>query len=231
MFKNLIFNKNKNRRFELDKWRTQMKELDENLAQKRKKKELFRESRKKHHLLSTVALPGVYNSPFHPNNDHKQIEDRMRANRPKPGEKSYAPKLDKFMLYEFQKPPKTLPPLDLKKIQGPFKSPEVVYQQKLKEIDNLIQGNYKSVDDTRKILLDKESASVLAGPWKVEMGHAKAKYELYERTMASNEEFVDKWRIDMRGHRDYLPEKWLDKNFLNAVSPVPIFSELNNPYS
>lgn len=222
--------KNQIIRFELDNWRTQMNELDEKLRRKREKKQLFIEARRKHHLLSTVALPGVYNSPFRPDDAHKRIEGRMRASRPKHGEKAHRPKLDKFELYEApRKPPKTLPPL--KKVQGPFKSPEVVRQQRLKEIGNLIQGDFRSVDEQRKALLRSESAQVLAGPWKMDMGVAKVKYELYDPTTLTNENFVDKWRHVSRTHRDYKPEKWLGKNFYNSVKPVAIFSDLNNPYS
>jgi len=222
--------KNQIIRYELDNWRTQMDELDQELARKREKKQMFIEARRKHHLLSTVRQPGIYNSPFRPNDAHKRIEDRMRASRPKKGKKSHQPKLDRFALYETpKKPPKTLPPL--KKVQGPFKDPEVVRQQRLKEIDNLIQGDYRSVDEKRKILLRSESAQVLAGPWKVDMAVAKVKYELYEPGSLTNENFVDRWRHASRTHRDYQPEKWLGKNFLNATKPVAIFSELNNPYS
>jgi len=225
--------KNQVVRYELDEWRRNLDEANYNTDLRKHQEQLIIEAKRKHFMLSTVQIPGIYNSPFRQSSKNKDIEKQMKACRPIPGENLYKVKpSDPFKGCVEPLPtnfPQKLPPINTKKIQGPFKDSVTVYQQKHKPLGTSIRGNFDSVDQERVKTILSENSKILAGRWRVDKWNKDIEYK-YERFLHGQTVYKDSHKHDREGFRMINQKSWKGKRFINTLSSVPIFSEFGKTY-
>uniref|UniRef100_A0A803JVS4 Spermatogenesis associated 17 n=1 Tax=Xenopus tropicalis TaxID=8364 RepID=A0A803JVS4_XENTR len=150
-------------RKELDKYadiksREQAKKKMEN-----EEREKEYHARKMHYLLSTEQVPGIYNSPYRPFPDSMEIrlqKARPLSHKDRPMEKPENPDLlysdcrDAFSFPIMQ----PLPPIGMKRPQGPFRDTAEVLQQRYKPLEPTLRvaTSISSVEEAREELKRQE---------------------------------------------------------------------------
>lgn len=230
--------KNQIVRYELEAWKEHNDAMTAKQAAEEGERELMEEARREHHLRSTKQNPGVYNSPFDATKHDR--ERRLIMARPRRGDPPVPRKVrdqnqgcvdDTEPPQLFLHAPITLPPLDERKLQGPFRSRQVVYNQRYRPLNPtvLVSNPYESLKEARKALKAAENAAIVVEErWRPSFPYDHP----YEKTMFGAERYKGGPRkINRKQFREENRNKWVgDESFRNIVPPVPIFERINDTY-
>lgn len=228
---NALAVKNQIVRYELDEWQQEREEITLKKEMAKRNRLLMREARSKHHLRSTIQNPGVFNSPYR--DQPSEMEKLLIQNKPKVGERAFKPKrpdpfegcVDPTKPELFLQAPTQLPPLDDRKLQGPFKDRSTVRRQRYRPLEPtlLVDSSYDALRKAREELLRREDAKIVIDQ---EWAPATMAQRQYERTINS----IPQWKQNDPSFRDENPTKWIAHKFKNTVAPIPQFRQFNNTY-
>ncbi|XP_064603382.1 spermatogenesis-associated protein 17-like [Liolophura sinensis] len=186
-------------------------------------------ARKTHHLVSTIAMPGIYNSPFRPY--PMDMEYLLQSVKPLPVEKKSSPEHSydpSWKGYNLPRP-QQLPPLP-QKPQGPFREPADVQKQRYKPFQQSlrVETSFTSLEQARQALKNKEWVDRVNDDIFMPFSKGTDQYQplLHSSSMYGHIPYGTK----------YFREEHIDKfvvkqNFKSLVPPIPIFEKLNDTYS
>ncbi|KAE8600482.1 hypothetical protein XENTR_v10013273 [Xenopus tropicalis] len=221
-------------RKELDKYadiksREQAKKKMEN-----EEREKEYHARKMHYLLSTEQVPGIYNSPYRPFPDSMEIrlqKARPLSHKDRPMEKPENPDLlysdcrDAFSFPIMQ----PLPPIGMKRPQGPFRDTAEVLQQRYKPLEPTLRvaTSISSVEEAREELKRQEWRRGVhdKGFAPFSSFHKTKGYDPLIHTSSDYKQISFVTRAEQ-------PEKWVaKKDFRTVFTPVPLFDKFGKMYS
>jgi len=222
-------------KFEIDEWCNQCDFNNEKQRVSSEEKDMLIKARSQHYLLSTHQIRGIYNSPFL--KKPSQMEILLRKAKPKLSEISKErKKRDKWQgcvdpdcnTDKILQIPQCLPPLDERKIQGPFKDRYQVYQQRHKPLNPSlrVQTDFNSLQRERNLMIRENDSKLLSDKkWDNSLDRSLK----YERRILSLTQFDDK--LMKTSYRDENKSKWITKDlFKTTVPPIPVFRNLNKTY-
>lgn len=202
---------------------------DQQEIQIRKEKEesayqrLLTDAKSKHHLISTFVTPGVFKSPF---KDYpEEMEYRLQAVRPLVASQKRSEELTTRKQQKNKE--KELPPLTGPKPQGPFKDPQQVLEQRLRQFDPTlrVQTSFFSTLEARNAMRGVEWAT-------------RVNDEKFKPFSKTQEPYVPLHHTSTAfGAVAYGTQKFRDeplasrKGFTTVVAPVPLFDKFNKTYS
>jgi len=228
--------KNQIVRYELDEWRQVLDQTAQQKEHEKRERELKKQARAQHYLLSTKQMPGVFYSYY----GLSEMEKRLIENKPRVGErrKSQRKTVDKWdgcveppQPFQLQAPAE-LPPLDARKLQGPFREAEEIRKQRYKPLQPSIrvQTSYLSLQKARKILFDSEDAKRITDePWRVAPKAHVRKEAMYELSLNASQKYNGRISETQFRHQD-LSKSITNERFNTLVPPIPLFDRLNETY-
>ncbi|XP_070577450.1 spermatogenesis-associated protein 17-like [Ptychodera flava] len=218
--------------------RQELSEYTEQMALERQQKEqeeaqrkLEAEASRKHYLISTEVVPGIYNSPFKPYPD--EMEYILRSVQPRPPDKPKPKRENRSGIIIPESPPlpltEPLPPIG-QKLQGPFRMPAEVQKQRYKKLQPTlrVQTSFTSVEEAREAMKAKEWVMRVNDNIFVPFTRRHRGYDPLLHTTSAY------------GHLPYgtryfreedLEQHITDQRFRGVVSPIPVFEKLNDTYS
>ncbi|XP_066451175.1 spermatogenesis-associated protein 17 isoform X2 [Eleutherodactylus coqui] len=192
-----------------------------------------RGARRMHYLLSTEQIAGVFNSPYRPYPD--EMEFRLKRAKPlshreHPREDSdghYADWSDCRHPYSF---PMTqpLPPIGLKKPQGPFRDPAEVFQQRYKPLEPTLRvaTPFTSLEEAREELQRQE--------WRKGFQEERfAPFSSFHKNKPYKPLLHTSTEYKLTAHFRYEDQvKWISrKDFQTIFTPIPLFDKYGRTYS
>jgi len=206
-----------------EKARDERRRLDEeaNNAHRR----LVSDAKSKHHLISTYAIPGVFNNPHRAN--PQEMEYRLKAVTPllateKMREDNDRQKMDK----KREKKELKLPPLPAKP-QGPFKSPKTVHIQRHKPLSPSlrVESSYFCQNEAREAMVAEEWVNRVHDERFNHVGNINQPYQpLLHTSTPYHQQMVAVVRETSK-------DKWISsQDFKTLVPPVPLFDKFNKVY-
>ena len=225
--------------------KSELEELKEQLdvEERRRKQEKLEEelqyvARKNHYLLSTHQIRGIYNSPFR--KSPHEMELRLREARPLDRGSRKPPKefdtcgvVDDSPLPIKPHPPKDpLPPIDRKRLQGPFKPPNVVLKQRYKPLNPSLRvsTDFESLVVARDQMKRKEWTQRIQNLPFLPFSRKSVSYQplLHSQSEYHDRDFPDK----LFCIRKEEPQKHVTTDRMRTVvSPIPIFEKFGETYS
>ncbi|KAM7436053.1 spermatogenesis-associated protein 17 [Porites harrisoni] len=230
------------------------KELEEFAIKSEKEKDMKRElqekfaketrARKTHYLISTHQVPGVYNSPFYPPNPSaKEIElrnvrplnhrsrQRLKAQLPSDAAEILNQSRNvRTLSRESKSIP--LPPISMstaQKMQGPFRTPDEVWQQRHKPLNPTLRvaTSYFSAEDARSDMKADEWVSRLIDDKFLPFTHRDRPYEplLHTTAQYGSLPYGTKHFREEDKERRITPSR-----FQTVVSPIPVFEQFGKTY-
>jgi len=236
---NALLIKNESVREHLNKVKIEKeKELENQLADKELAATLY-ENRKNHYLLSTQVSRGIYNSPSKPRPD-KEVALRQSVPLSQTERELLKQQKEECFLITATGIPKanvmskknfTLPPLTTKKkLQGPFREPVKVQQQRFKELQPTLRvaTQFKSVDSARTLLRQDEWTKRVIDQ---SFLPATKRNESYISSLHTTSSFR-RLKYGNEHFREVSPVKQMHhpKDFQRHVSPIPVFDQLGKTY-
>ncbi|XP_076463447.1 spermatogenesis-associated protein 17-like [Babylonia areolata] len=221
--------KNEIIRSELAEFAEQQDVVQKRIEEHRERLKLEREARKKHHLISTEVIPGIYNSPFLPFPTEQEYILRSVKPLPHPKKSSSKTQFDPAWVGYNEKLPKQLPPL-AKRLQGPFRQPADVQKQRYKPFQPTLRvaTDFYSLDKAREILKAEEWVSRYNDTLFQPFTRRSVPYEplLHTTSKFGHLPYGSKYfrEADLSKHVANKPFKML-------VPPIPVFEKLNDTYS
>ncbi|XP_062506721.1 spermatogenesis-associated protein 17-like [Corticium candelabrum] len=194
-------------------------QLNHKLAMERRRREeeiLHEEARRTHYLLSTVVLPGVYNSPKKP---QVEREERLRKSRPRSRD---------HLVFKEGGEPIHLPPL-VPKVQGPFRSPDEVQRQQHKPLQPTLRvsTDFYCVEKARVAIQNAEWVARIQDKEFTPFSHIQQRYEpllhtksSYQRPAYGTLHFRETSSSNIKGR----------KRFATLVPSIPLFDQFNKTY-
>ncbi|KFP76640.1 Spermatogenesis-associated protein 17, partial [Acanthisitta chloris] len=219
-------------RSELQRY-TEMKEYEEKMKDlEKKEKEMKYQARKMHYLLSTEQIAGIYNS--------SPMELLLRNSKPLNHRKQQKKSPFAYELHDWptcKKPPafvtaNSLPPVDRKRPQGPFRdTAEVLWQR------------YKPLEPTLRVAasisspLEKAREEMKREEWRNRIHDnefllfSSNKKEKYEPSIHSSDKY-GREAYGTKHFREVQPEKWIaDKDFQTVLPSIVVFEKFGKTYS
>lgn len=210
---------------ELDEYQEQQ-DIDRKLEhEKAVERHLYYQARKNHYLLSTNQISGIYNSPF--NTEASPMEELLKKVKPL----SHKKKLKPLNVDDVGKAIAKLPPVNQEKLQGPFKAPIAVHEQRFLPLNPSLRvaTDYRGLENARDVLKREEWTKQLSDiPWMYSMKTSK---KAYQPLLHTSSKF---------GHLPYGTQYFVEeKNTLNVTddrfktvaSPIPLFDKFKQTYS
>lgn len=213
------------------------KELEEKLAKEMKAK-------RTHYLISTHQIPGVYNSPFHlPNPSAKEIELRNARPLSQRSRQRLKAQLhsDAAEILNSSRNVKTLsresktvplPPISMKtsgQVQGPFRTPDEVWQQRHKPLKPSLRvaTSYVSAENARTEMKADEWVTRLIDDKFVPFTHRDRPYEplLHTTSKYGSLPYGSKHFREEGVGKHVSPSR-----FQTVVSPIPVFEQFGKTY-
>jgi len=186
---------------------------------------LVSQAKSKHHLISTYAIPGVYNNPqrLYP----EEMEFRLKAVTPllaseKMREDNERQKGDKKRQGKELK----LPPLPAKP-QGPFKEPKAVYVQRHKPLSPSlrVECSYFSQCEAREAMAAEEWVNRVHDN---RFNHVGTLHQPYEPLLHTSTPYRQQMAAVVR---ETTKDKWIaSQDFKKLVPPIPVFDKFNKGY-
>jgi hypothetical protein len=210
-----IVHKNAVIRDRLEEYNQQTKQEIAKQLQELRERRVAEEAKKKHFLLSTNQIPGVYNSPY----------------RIYPHEMEFFMKTTKFPVEPHtrqKRESKTLELPPIKKVQGPFRSYNEVIQQREKPLNPTLRvaTSFFTLEAAREQMRADEAVARVHDD--VFLPFQRFRYP-YQRLLHSASEYG---HIDPNYLRTVEPEKHVsDKDFKRVLSPIPVFEKFGQTYS
>lgn len=214
--------------------REEMKEFEENqmhnrvkLAERAIMEKQISWAQRNHHLLSTTAQPGIYNSPFllRPLPREyllKNVKPLIHSDPVLPGHQ-YDPAIEKY-----QREPTLLPPLQ-EKPQGPFRQPAEVQKQRYRDFrpSLRVMTDFYSLEKAREELKREEWVGRLHDEIFMPVN---PKEKAYEKLMHSTSKYGHlpygtKYFREEHHEKHVTPER-----FRTVVPPIHVFEKLNKEY-
>lgn len=212
--------------------RAQLQEYREYLEQKQIEEQrqasiakLEDEAKRTHHLVSTKAIPGIYNSKYL--EAPKEMEIILRTTKFDLPPPMKPVKTNKNQ--EIAKISKFLPPLKPKP-QGPFRESEDVRYQRYRPLKSSLrcQTDYFATEKMREELKLQE--------W-VDRTHDDTfksglyRDKPYPRTLVNEEPYIEPTKLERLSLRDTNKNQWVtDKGFRTLVHGIPEFDKFETNY-
>ncbi|EGV92550.1 Spermatogenesis-associated protein 17 [Cricetulus griseus] len=217
----------------------EMKETEERKARLEKEEKLRdQQARKMHYLLSTNQLPGIYNSPFRKQPDPWEL--RLQKAKPlghQPATMvktrsrcSLANWLECTSARSFP-PSASLPPIDRKRCQGPFRDMNEVLHQRYKPLEPTLRvaEPINHLELAREVVKQEERMLNVNKMFLPFSSHHKK--EKYIPMIHSS----SKYNGDSYGHKHFRsqdPKKWIsNKDFQTVLPSFDLFSKYGKLYS
>lgn len=217
----------------------EMKESEERKASlEREEKQREMQARKMHYLLSTKQVPGIYNSPFRKDPDpwELRLQKAKPLTPPKHAVKqrySTSP-TDWLACTSARSFPRSgsLPPIDRKRCQGPFR-----------DIHEVLEQRYKPLEPTLRVAEPINHLKMAREELKQEqrMRNVIDKMFLPFSSYHKKEKYVplihssSKYSPDSYGHKHFRsedPRKWVcDKDFQTVLPSFELFCKFGKSYS
>jgi len=188
-------------------------------------KRLVLEAKSKHHLISTYAVPGVFNHPH--SSEPDEMEFRLKAITPLLATEKMRQDV------EIQKKKKRdekkelkLPPLG-DKPQGPFKEPKAVYIQRNKPLapSLRVETSYLTQSEAREAMAADEWVNRVHDE---RFNHVGVIHRPYQPLLHTSTPYR---RQALTLVRESTKDKWVSpQDFKTLVPPVPLFEKFNNVY-
>lgn len=220
--------KNEIVRAELTEYAEQQEEMKKWKEEDEEKKKLQEYAKKRHYLLSTEVIPGIYNSPYWPY--PAEMEFHLRNVRPETPVKKkegviYDPTPTR---YDIPKPC-PLPPIE-KKPQGPFRDPREVQKQRYKPFQPSLRvaTNFASVEEAREAMKRDEWIKRINDNIFVPFTKKEKSYDplLHTKSQFGHLPYGTKYFRE-----ENIDQHVVIKDFQTVLPPVPIFQKLNDTYS
>ncbi|XP_055465153.1 spermatogenesis-associated protein 17 isoform X2 [Psammomys obesus] len=219
---------------------TDMKEREERKARlEQEEKEKEEQARKMHYMLSTRQIPGVFNSPFRKQPDPWEL--RLQKVKPLPQPAGTVTKskschsLRSWLACTSARSfphSASLPPIDRKRCQGPFRDINEVWQQRYKPLEPTL----RVAEPINHLQLAREALKV-----EEEMRNVNDKMFLPFTSNHKNEKYIpmihtsSKYNSGSYGQttfRSQDPKKWIcDKDFQTVLPSFELFSKFGKLYS
>ncbi|RNA00649.1 Spermatogenesis-associated 17 [Brachionus plicatilis] len=215
---------------ELREYKDYMDKQEEERKHIQRYRQLEKEAKKNHYLISTKQIPGIYNSPYKPT--ASEMEYILKTVKLEPSEKHdlYVQSL-KANKFDSVALPDYLPPLSNKQ-QGPFRDPLEVRKQRYRPFSPSlrVETDYEGLEKARKNLKSKE--------W-TERLHDDIFYPIdktiykkpYDPLMLTKSKFGSLNYGTQHFREEAKPNEWKGNvRFKSLVPPVPEFNKLNKTY-
>ncbi|XP_014673746.1 PREDICTED: spermatogenesis-associated protein 17-like [Priapulus caudatus] len=208
----------------------QQKQVEETMARESElRASLQKEAEQNHHLVSTAVKPGIYGLPSQPR--LKAIEERLLSAKRRlaktqmEGKQRRAQTQEQTPYRDICKQRQPLPPVG-QKIQGPFKPPAQVYQQRYKTLQPTLRlaTSFTSEEETRAADRQRDWTQRVNDNIFLPFSHTDYKYEplLHSKSKYGSLPYGTKY------FRELDESKQL---FQTVVPPIPIFEKLGKTYS
>lgn len=192
---------------------------------KKAHRRLVMEAKSKHHLISTYAVPGVYNHPQRSEPD--AMEFRLKAITPLLATEKRREDVQKQKIKKLDdKKELKLPPLN-ERPQGPFREPKAVYIQRHKPLapSLRVETSYLSQSEAREAMAAGEWVSRVHDERFNHVGVVNQRYQPLLHTSTPYRKQV------LAVVREPTKDKWVSsQDFKTLVPPVPVFDKFNNVY-
>ncbi|GFR81656.1 spermatogenesis-associated protein 17-like [Elysia marginata] len=221
--------KNQTIRAELAEFAEQQEAARKREEEKNDKKRQEYEARKRHHLVSTEVMAGIYNSPFLPY--PSEMEYLLRSVKPLIRKKAPVkePLFDPVCASYNSKIPTVLPPIP-QRPQGPFREPGDVQKQRYKPFQPSLRvaTDFYSLEKARQELKDAEWVTRINDNILQPFTHRSVPYEplLHTTSKFGHLPYGTKFY-----RHEYIDRHIVPQNFKTLVPPIPIFDKLNDTYS
>ncbi|XP_004867445.1 spermatogenesis-associated protein 17 isoform X1 [Heterocephalus glaber] len=217
----------------------EIQESEEKKAElEREEKQRAEEARKMHYLLSTKQIPGIYNSPFRKEPDPWEL----RLQRAKPlvpqrrrvQQKQCAGLADWLACTSARSFPRSgsLPPINRKPCQGPFRNINEVLEQRYKPLEPTLRVA-QPIDEltpARQEFQGQEWVRNISDKMFLPFS-SHHKKEKYMPSLFSSSKY-DPISCRKQGFRSENPGKWIcDKDFQTVFPSVDLFSKYGKSYS
>ena len=222
---------------ELDELKEQIDIDARRREQEKAEKKLVYTARKNHYLLSTHQIRGIYNSPFR--EIPHEMEFRLRSVRPLDRETRKPKKEpdtcgvvdDSPLPGKPVSPKEPLPPINEKRVQGPFKPRSVVLKQRYKPLNPSLRTStdYESLTKARDVLKREEwTQRIIDAPF-LPAPKRKVPYEALLHTSSEYHElgFADQFCVRKEQPRRNVSTE----RMRTVVSPIPVFENFGQTYS
>jgi len=198
---------------------------------------LLADAKSKHHLISTIAVPGVYKSPF---KDYpEEMEYRLQAVRPLVASQKKTEEVEKRKKEKKEKEKKVLPPIKGPiKPQGPFKSKEETLQQRHRPGSPTlrVETSYYSTLEARETMRGDEKQKRVVDdifrPFaKVKQTHVPLHHSstAFGPIAYGTQKFRDnEFQPRLSSTKD---SKLATTDFKTVVPPIPLFDKFCKTYS
>lgn len=206
-----------------EKERADKKRLEDQAKEAHRR--LVTDAKSKHHLISTYAIPGVYNQPRRSQPD--AFEFRLKAITPLVATDKMREDVQKLKKKKRdEKKQLKLPPLGVKP-QGPFKEPKDVYIQRQKPLapSLRVETSYLSQSEAREAMMAEEWVNRVHDE---AFNHVGVIQQPYQPLLHTSTPYR---RQMMTVVREPSKDKWISsQDFKTLVPPIPIFDKFNNVY-
>lgn len=218
----------------------EMKEREERKAcLEREEKHRDQQARKMHYLLSTEQIPGIYNSPFRKQPDPwelrlqkaKPLGRQPVTNAKTKSYRSFSNWLECTSARSFPQSA-SLPPINRKRCQGPFR-----------DINEVLQQRYKPLEPTLRVAEPINHLKLAREAFKQEerMRNVSDKIFLPFSSYHKKEKYIpmihssSKYNPSSYGQKHFRsqdPKKWIsDKDFQTVLPSFDLFSKYGKLYS
>uniref|UniRef100_A0A8C2T444 Spermatosis associated 17 n=1 Tax=Coturnix japonica TaxID=93934 RepID=A0A8C2T444_COTJA len=205
----------------------------------KKEKEKKYKARKMHYLLSTVQIPGIYNSPFRKSPDPMEL--LLQQSKPFSHSQQRVKSPFTYDLYDWptcKRPPtfptgKPLPPIGRQKPQGPFRDTDEVLRQRYKPLEPTLRvaASFSSpLEKAREEMKKEEWGKYIHENEFLPFSsyHRNKKYELsiHASEKKGNETY------GVKHFREVQPNKWIaGKDFQTVLPSILLFEKFGKTYS
>ncbi|NXN98531.1 SPT17 protein, partial [Rhinopomastus cyanomelas] len=226
--------------------RSELQEYTEMKENEKKRKDLEKtekekkyQARKMHYLLSTAQIAGIYNSPFrkspHP------MELLLRSSKPLNHRQQQVKSPFAYELYDWptcRRPPlfctqQSLPPIDRKKPQGPFRDPAEVLWQRYKPLEptwRVTASINSPLEKAREEMKREERGNYIRDNKFLPFSSYHKNWK-YEPSIHRSGKYVQE-TYGTKHFREVQPKKWIaDKDFQTAFPSIGLFEKFGKTYS
>jgi len=188
-------------------------------------KRLVIEAKSKHHLISTYAIPGVFNNPHR--TYPEEMEFRLKAVTPLLATEKMREDIDRQKRdKKREKKELKLPPLPAKP-QGPFKDPKAVHIQRHKPLSPSlrVESSYFSQCAARETMAAEEWVNRVHDE---RFNHVGALNQPYQPLLHTSTPYRKQMVAVVR---ESTKDKWISpQDFKSLVPPIPVFEKFNKVY-
>lgn len=206
-----------------EKERDDRRRLEEEAALAHRR--LLMEAKSKHHLISTHAIPGVFNNPYKANPE--AMEFRLKAITPLLATERMREENQKRILRKKQEKKELKLPSLHEKPQGPFKEPKAVYIQRQRPLSPTlrVESSFSSQREAREAMAADEWVHRVHDE---RFNHVGVISRPYQPLLHTSSPFRKQL---MCTERETAQDQWVTtQDFQTLVPPIPLFDKFNKVY-